>query len=361
MALSEVIVKEKQIDTRFIRKDQVIIDERQHQYVREKLGKQIYSELTWVYTKYKSNIPRLHGKGEGLVNAYRLNDIFQINRFMKSANKRLKNGQYFIVCMETKDARKQRILNKLPKIFTVPYYYGIDFLLKRILPKLETTRNLYFKITHGRNRVLSLTEGLARLVCCGFEIVDFEHMGDLTCIISKKAKEPESKSSSPYGALIRLKRVGHQGKIIEVRKLRTMHPYSEYLQDFIFEKYDLQTGGKFKNDFRLTNWGRLFRRYWIDELPMFMNWFKGDMKLVGVRPLSQHYFELYPKDLQELRVKHKPGLIPPYYADLPEEFEEIVESERNYLEAYEKSPFLTDLRYFFKVFTNIIFRGARSR
>lgn len=47
--------------------------------------------------------------------------------------------------------------------------------------------------------------------------------------------------------------------------------------------------------------------------------------LVGVRALSEHYFNLYPPDLQELRCKFKPGLVPPFYADMPVTFEEIVE------------------------------------
>nr|WP_255695654.1 sugar transferase [Rhodohalobacter sp. 614A] len=164
-----------------------------------------------------------------------------------------------------------------------------------------------------------------------------------------------------YGALIRLNRVGKGGKMFRVFKMRTMYPYSEYLQDYIFKKHDLREGGKFRNDFRMTSWGKFFRRYWIDELPMVINWFRGEMKLVGVRPLSKHYFELYPKSLQEMRVKVKPGLVPPYYADMPKTLEEIEESERNYLIAYEKSPFLTDVRYFFRAFLNIFLKGARSK
>ncbi|MEX2567706.1 MAG: hypothetical protein WD431_17295 [Cyclobacteriaceae bacterium] len=84
-------------------------------------------------------------------------------------------------------------------------------------------------------------------------------------------------------------------------------------------------------------------------------------KIVGVRPLSQHYFDLYPEDLQKLRTRVKPGLVPPFYADMPQTFEEITESERQYLYAYLKNPILTDIRYFFKAFFNIFFKGARSK
>jgi len=48
------------------------------------------------------------------------------------------------------------------------------------------------------------------------------------------------------------------------------------------------------------------------------------------------------------------------YVDRPKTLEEIMESEMRYLEAYEKHPFITDVKYFFKAFYNIIFRHARS-
>ena len=93
---------------------------------------------------------------------------------------------------------------------------------------------------------------------------------------------------------------------------------------------------------------------------MLINFFKGEIKLVGVRPLSQHYYNLYSKELQERRIKYRPGLIPPYYADLPETPEEIQASEMRYLEAFEKHPLRTQLRYFWMAAWNIIFRKARS-
>ena len=122
----------------------------------------------------------------------------------------------------------------------------------------------------------------------------------------------------------------------------------------------LDTGGKFRNDFRITTIGKFMRKFWLDELPMLINWLKGDLKLVGVRPLSKHYFSLYTKELQEKRIKYKPGLVPPYYADLPKTLEEIMASEMRFLELYEKKPFITNFRYFFRAIFNILFRKARS-
>jgi lipopolysaccharide/colanic/teichoic acid biosynthesis glycosyltransferase len=80
--------------------------------------------------------------------------------------------------------------------------------------------------------------------------------------------------------------------VIYVKKFRTMHPYSEYLQEYVYHTNDLQEGGKFKDDFRVTSWGKVMRAMWIDELPQFSNFFKGELALVGVRALSEHYYSL---------------------------------------------------------------------
>ena len=102
------------------------------------------------------------------------------------------------------------------------------------------------------------------------------------------------------------------------------------------------------------------RKLWIDELPQLYNWIRGDITLIGVRALSEHYFSLYPKDLQELRTSFKPGLIPPYYADMPKKFNEVIESERRYLQRKQEKQYSTDILYFSKAFINILFHGARS-
>jgi lipopolysaccharide/colanic/teichoic acid biosynthesis glycosyltransferase len=104
----------------------------------------------------------------------------------------------------------------------------------------------------------------------------------------------------------------------------------------------------------------MFRKLWIDELPMLINWIKGDLKFVGVRPISMQYLSLYSEGHQERRKNFKPGLLPPFYADLPNTIEEIELSEKRYLDAYEKNPIKTDVRYFFKALNNILIKHKRS-
>ena len=82
-----------------------------------------------------------------------------------------------------------------------------------------------------------------------------------------------------------------------------MHPFSEYLQEYVYKKNNLQEGGKIKDDFRVSPEGRILRKFWIDEIPMIVNLLKGNMKIVGVRPLSAHFYSLYDEDLQEKRIK----------------------------------------------------------
>ena len=105
------------------------------------------------------------------------------------------------------------------------------------------------------------------------------------------------------------------------------------------------------------------RKLWIDELPMIWNLLRGDIKLVGVRPLSPHYFSLYTPEMQELRTRTKPGLLPPAHASAMGKvtLKEIQETERIYLEQYMKHPFKTDWVYFWRIVTNILFKGARSK
>lgn len=295
-----------------------------------------------------------------IVNLKKLNDIRFVNKFLESANEYMRPGGRLIGCVETARQREQRLMAKFPWPFNKIYYF-FDFWVKRVWPKMPYLKHLYFLLTLGRNRVISEMETYGRLYSCGFRLLKTIEADGEVYFVAEKTGEPDYNTKASYGPLIRLRRVGKSGKIFNVYKFRTMYPYSEYLQAFIYENYGLQKGGKFKDDPRVTTMGRIFRKYWLDELPMLFNWLRGDVKLMGVRPLSKHYFSLYPKDFQEYRKQFTPGLIPPVYVEIPKSLEDVVEIERRYLEAYERNPILTDLRYFCRAFYNIFIKKVRSK
>lgn len=295
-----------------------------------------------------------------IVNLERVNRKRRINKFFEACNFKLPEGGLYIGSVETYAMRRRILIKKYPN-FINWIVYLIDTIFHRIFPKLSFTQKFYFYLTKGKNRMLSRAETFGRLYSCGFEIIAEEEIGNELFFVAKKIGIPSFDHQATYGPLIKLRRVGKDGKIFRVYKLRTMYPYSEYLQDYVFKNHQLDEGGKFKNDFRVSPLGRFFRKFWLDEIPMIWNLLKGDMKIIGVRPLSNQYFNLYTKELQEKRIRTKPGLLPPFYADMPKTLEEIMDSELKYLEAYEKAPLATDLKYFWLILKNILFRGARSK
>ena len=294
-----------------------------------------------------------------VINIKKLNNVKFINKFLEESNVILSHGGLFIGHIESSHNRKARILSKYPRPLNLVVYF-FDFIIKRVCPKFQLTKKIYFFLTQGKNRVVSEMEIYGRLYSCGFELLDSEEINGKLWIVGRKRNTPAFNTEASYGPLIKLKRHGKNNDLISVYKLRTMYPFSEYLQEYVSSKYGLQKGGKFKNDPRVTTAGRVFRKYWLDEVPMFTNLLKGEMKLFGVRPLSSHYLGLYPDHVKELRAKTKPGLIPPFYADLPNTLEEIIASEENYLVSYLKRPLFTDIKYFLNAAYNIFVKRARS-
>lgn len=296
---------------------------------------------------------------QSIINLSKINDIRYLQQYFRLLNTKLQDGNLFIGCVETNKQKRDALQARYSKIVYYPYYL-FTFITKRFIPKFWLTKKIYFSLTKGKDRYISIAETLGRLVASGFEVISYEEINTKTYFVVKKVTEPTNPESASFGALIKLKRFGKNGSFINVYKFRTMHPYSEFLQDFVYKRNGSTTGDKFDYDFRVASWGKFMRKFWIDEFPMLLNLIKGDIKLVGVRPLSAQKFYLYSDELQELRKKHKPGLIPPFYADLPQNFTELMESENRYLLAYQQKPFLTDCKYFFKVMKNIFFNNARS-
>ena len=296
---------------------------------------------------------------ELFINLHEINDLKRINDYFRLVNEKLiKNGIYAGCLIPIKN--RYKIFQKKYPFLIASVFYFFDFVWRRVFPKIPGFRKIYFNLTKGRDRSISMAEGLGRLVYCGFEIVDLTEINEYIFFVSKKIKEPSTDRNPSYSPIFKMKRIGRNGKQIYVYKLRTMHPYSEYIQEFVYDKNKLTEGGKFKDDFRISSWGRIFRKLWIDELPMLINLFRGEIKLVGVRPVSNHYLSLYSKEFQERRQKYKPGLVPPFYADMPKSIDEIEASEKKYFDLFDDSPLLTDIKYFFRIIFNILFHRKTS-
>ena len=317
-------------------------------------------KLTVINNHLSKNIETLTDLSQQLlINNHKLNDCRRINEYLLSTYAKLETGGLLFGNITPLESFTLNLRKKMPHflfLIILPFH----FFLHRVIPKLSFTKQLYFYITKGRNRVISKSELLGRLAFCGYQLVNEIIIDGNFYFISKKKKTVSKEDSPSYGPIVKLKRVGYNGEFLNIYKLRTMYPYSEFIQGDIYEKYHLDKSGKMKSDFRITSWGKIFRKYFIDEIPQLYNWLKGDINFVGVRALSEHYFSLYPTDLQHKRVTFKPGLIPPYYADLPKSFDEIIESERRYLIQKERSPIITDIKYFSIAIKNILF-GARSK
>lgn len=95
--------------------------------------------------------------------------------------------------------------------------------------------------------------------------------------------------------LFRQQRPGLRGIPFELMKFRTMG-----------ENRD-QDGNLLPDALRLSNLGRLIRRYSLDELPQLFNVLRGDMSLVGPRPLLMEYLPLYSRR-QARRHEVRPGI-----------------------------------------------------
>jgi lipopolysaccharide/colanic/teichoic acid biosynthesis glycosyltransferase len=228
-------------------------------------------------------------------------------------------------------------------------------------PKISWLDTLYLSLIKRRNRALAKAEAWGRLAYYGMHVIA-ESKGDgEVYLIAQRVALPVQNKRPSYYPIVALQKVGLDGKMIHMHKIRTMFPFSEFLQKRIFEDHGLAPSGKFMNDFRLTEFGKFLRKYWLDELPQIFDWLRGDVKLVGIRATSRHFLSLYPKEFYDLYIQIKPGLIPPIFDESTDSFDQIVEVEFSYLKCYPAHPIRTDIRYFCKTFTDIVFRGVRSK
>jgi exopolysaccharide biosynthesis polyprenyl glycosylphosphotransferase len=117
------------------------------------------------------------------------------------------------------------------------------------------------------------------------------------------------KLTSPGPVFFVQKRVGLNKRLISVYKFRTMVLNAEQKQAEL--EHLNEVGGpvfKIKNDPRITRIGKFLRKTSIDELPQLLNVLKGDMSLVGPRPLPVRDYRGFNRDWQRRRFSIRPGI-----------------------------------------------------
>jgi exopolysaccharide biosynthesis polyprenyl glycosylphosphotransferase len=119
------------------------------------------------------------------------------------------------------------------------------------------------------------------------------------------------KHDSPGSAIFRQKRLGLGGRPFWVYKFRSMRPEAEKVLEadpFLYRRY-IENDYKLPvdEDPRITRTGRFLRRTSLDELPQLVNVLRGDMSLVGPRPVVPDEIEHYGPDARVF-LAVKPGL-----------------------------------------------------
>jgi len=117
------------------------------------------------------------------------------------------------------------------------------------------------------------------------------------------------KRDSPGPVFFIQKRVGLNKRLFPLFKFRTMGQNSEAMRDQLAHMNEAQ-GPVFKisKDPRVTTFGQFLRKTSIDELPQLINVLRGDMSLVGPRPLPLRDVEGFTIDWQRRRFSIRPGI-----------------------------------------------------
>lgn len=203
------------------------------------------------------------------------------------------------------------------RIYLVPdlYVYGLhhaeiqslgDLLILNFNPNTEWKRgfDLIFSIA-----VLILTLPLTLLIALAIKLVD----------------------GGPI--FYRHKRITAAGKTFECLKFRTMRVGADQELEKLLEENEAlrrewQQSFKLKNDPRITPIGKFLRRTSLDEFPQFLNVIRGDMSVVGARPIVGRELNEFYKDSAGRYCSMKPGITGPWQVGRRSDIEEYEERVR---------------------------------
>ncbi|WP_271399283.1 sugar transferase [Salinicoccus roseus] len=157
------------------------------------------------------------------------------------------------------------------------------------------------------------------------------------------------KITMPGPILFKQKRAGKGNIIFDIYKFRSMKIDLKAEKNFDFDKD--------KN--RVTKFGKLLRRYKIDETPQLFNVFKGDMSLVGPRPTIEKQTKNYTHE-QRKRLLMRPGMtgLAQVNGNISNSWEKRIEYDLQYIRNFN---ILLDSKIILKTFLIVLFGEEKFR
>lgn len=150
------------------------------------------------------------------------------------------------------------------------------------------------------------------------------------------------------------KRIGKNGKEFNMYKFRSMYENAEeMIENFNEEqKREWQENFKLENDPRITKVGKFLRKTSLDELPQIVNIIKGDLSIVGPRPIVDEELEKYGENKEKF-LSITPGLTGYWQANGRSNttYEERMQMELYYID---NQSLWLDIKIFFKTIVSVI-------
>lgn len=215
----------------------------------------------------------------------------------------------------------------------IPYQYDES------VYKVEKTfgRHIYLIIKRTFDVVLS---------AIGLIILSPVFLIIMICVIAEDGSNPF------YGHI----RIGKNGKKICVYKFRSMKNIDVDIEKILTPEQLLQYRTEFKidNDPRITKVGNFLRKSSLDELPQLINILKGDISIVGPRPIVEREIVIYGKDTAKL-LSVQPGLTG-YWQAYARNNATYESGERQKMEMYyvEHQSLWLDIKIIFKTFSSVL-------
>jgi lipopolysaccharide/colanic/teichoic acid biosynthesis glycosyltransferase len=171
----------------------------------------------------------------------------------------------------------------------------------------------------------AVTKRLIDIVCAGAALILLLPLWGLIALAIKP--------SSPGPLFYEWQVVGRGGKCFTGYKFRTMVVNADELKRDLWQ-YNERNGPTFKtkNDPRVTPVGSILRKFSLDELPQLWSVLKGDMSLVGPRPVFHYEWEHF-EDWQRRKLSVTPGMICLWHVrGKPQAFNEWVRLDLEYID-----------------------------